>query len=224
MNGIDSICKNEAMLRKVGAKINGNQLCDFSFPTLLALGPTQKRIEFLVENILEITSHKFKVLICASTNVSIDNFAVILLKSINKILPKTNIPKIRRIIPLIQDVDPQISEITVQLHNEKDLCSFDIVLCTLGCAPKLLTNSLQAGHFSHIFIDDSQNASELDTWMVIGNLASEETQIILSGDSQNGKGIYTKAEILKDNQIGYCIPMLERLHTVFPSNRVTTIS
>uniref|UniRef100_A0A914YJW7 DNA2/NAM7 helicase helicase domain-containing protein n=1 Tax=Panagrolaimus superbus TaxID=310955 RepID=A0A914YJW7_9BILA len=125
-------------------------------------------------------------------------------------------PTIRRIIPLIQDVDPRLSEITVQLHNEKDLCTFDIIFCTLGCSPKL---SLPKGHFSHIFIDEAQQANELDTWMAIGNLASEETQIILSGDLKNGKKIYTKAEILRDNQIGYCTSMLERLNSIFPSNR-----
>uniref|UniRef100_A0A914QAY5 DNA2/NAM7 helicase helicase domain-containing protein n=1 Tax=Panagrolaimus davidi TaxID=227884 RepID=A0A914QAY5_9BILA len=86
---------------------------------------------------------------------------------------------------------------------------FNIIICTLGSTPKL-SRYLQPGHFSHIFVDEAAQASEMELWLALGHLGTADTRLILAGDPKQ-LGPVTHVPVLSCDYFGYKSSLIMRL-------------
>uniref|UniRef100_A0A914Y489 Uncharacterized protein n=1 Tax=Panagrolaimus superbus TaxID=310955 RepID=A0A914Y489_9BILA len=152
-----------------------------------------------------------RTLICASSN----NFVKEITVALQKVIPKSFKYGNAARIDTNHRYNPSsiLSRCTVELGKigNTKLKSFQLIICTLGLAPKLVDHGISADHFDNIFIHNSQTVSELDAWMVLGKLANVKTNIFICGKF-DGKGIKVDAEVLQHDEIGFCISIFERLY------------
>ncbi|KAJ4432477.1 hypothetical protein ANN_21096 [Periplaneta americana] len=70
-----------------------------------------------------------------------------------------------------------------------EIMQYAVVIVTLSSAGRLVTGGIPAGHFSHLFIDESSQAMEPETLVPVGGLFTSEKekgklfgQLVLAGD------------------------------------------
>ena len=90
-DAIDNIRSSEALMRKVWAKHEGNQLEDFAYPTCLVLGLSKSRLPIIAKNIVMdiFRSNAGKVLVCAPTNQGVNQMTIELMTVIKNLKPNT---------------------------------------------------------------------------------------------------------------------------------------
>ncbi|XP_060083408.1 RNA helicase Mov10l1-like [Ylistrum balloti] len=90
-----------------------------------------------------------------------------------------------------------------------DLAShYRVVVCTCASAGILYTLGIKAGHFSHVFVDESGQATEPECLIPCGMVAGTDGQIVLAGDPmQLGPVLRSK----HSRKYGLELSFLERL-------------
>jgi len=89
-----------------------------------------------------------------------------------------------------------------------NLMMFRIIISTLSTSSYLISADGLRGYFTHIFVDEAGQATEADTWIPIGGLASPGTSLILAGDPKQ-LGPVVKLNV--SSSFGYSQSMLKRL-------------
>lgn len=170
-------------------------------PPVLLLGPfgagktltIAKCIEKLLNNESETTRRK-KVLICTHSNSAGDHYIEEYFHPKHHTL---NEPLNQNLIPLrinwehryISSVSDKVLAYCLQDLNtgsfavptKNDLDKHSIIICTSVTSELLYNLNLPKGYFSHIFIDESAQAMEVESLVPL-MLASPETTIVLAGD------------------------------------------
>jgi helicase MOV-10 len=89
-----------------------------------------------------------------------------------------------------------------------DLLKFRVIVCTCVSSFWLRALGLQRGHFSHIFVDEAGQAYESETTIPIKFLASNGTNVVLSGDPKQ-LGPIVRSDIAKTLRMSWSF--LDRL-------------
>uniref|UniRef100_A0AC34FDL2 Uncharacterized protein n=1 Tax=Panagrolaimus sp. ES5 TaxID=591445 RepID=A0AC34FDL2_9BILA len=204
LRGIRAIASDERLLEKLWALEdmnigNGPKIRELSFNNFI----------FTIASLAETSP--IRTLICASSN----NFVKEITLALQKAIPKSFKFGHAARIDTNHKYNPSsiLSRSTVELSKigNTKLKSFQLIICTLGLAPKLSDHGISSDHFDNIFIHNSQTVSELDAWMALGKLANVNTNIFICGKF-DGKEIKVDAEILQSDEIGYRISIFERLY------------
>lgn len=175
----------------------------------------------LVAAILRLLCKKRKkILVCAPTNMIADTFAKKLMKFVDH-------NKILRLISPSRDttkIDKELSEVTEKPRTNagyldhdtsenltaEQFQRFPVVICTLRFVPTMTKKyNLSNRHFSHIFIDEAGQCPEMDCWLPLHFLASENTKLILAGHPKKTTNIM---EIDCLEQYGYKKSLFARLY------------
>ncbi|KDR14736.1 putative helicase mov-10-B.1 [Zootermopsis nevadensis] len=99
--------------------------------------------------------------------------------------------------------------------SKEEIMKYAVVVVTLATAARLVTGGIPAGHFSHLFIDESGQAVEPETLIPVGGLFTSEKengrlfgQLVLAGDpKQLGPILRSPVAI----NLGLGMSFLERL-------------
>eukprot|EP01018_Ginkgo_biloba_P016695 Gb_16361 [translate_table: standard] len=66
----------------------------------------------------------------------------------------------------------------------EELMRYNVIVSTYMSAALLHANGIQAGHFTHIFLDEAGQGSEPESMIPIAQLANAKTVVVLAGDPQ----------------------------------------
>ncbi|KDP23615.1 hypothetical protein JCGZ_23448 [Jatropha curcas] len=175
--------------------------CKGAPPYVIYGPPGTGKTMTLVEAILQIhaTRKDGRILICAASNSAADH---ILEKLISHEVAKVKENDIFRLNGSSRPYeDLQHDHIRFCYFEEsifrcpplKALMNFRIIICTYTSSSLLYAEGIGRGHFSHIFLDESGQASEPESMVPISNLCKKETVIVLAGDpKQLGPVVYSK--------------------------------
>lgn len=88
---------------------------------------------------------------------------------------------------------------------------FRVIVSTCGSASFAYSIGVPAGHFSHIFVDESGQATEPEVMVPIKTMANASTNIVLSGDPKQ-LGPIVRSAIAKELGLGksYLERLMER--------------
>jgi helicase MOV-10 len=86
--------------------------------------------------------------------------------------------------------------------------AYRVVVCTCVSAAFTLGIGVDRGHFSHVFIDEAGQATEIEAMVVVKNTAIASTKLILSGDPKQLRPIVHS--VIAD-ELGLSVSYLERL-------------
>ncbi|XP_069686135.1 putative helicase mov-10-B.1 isoform X2 [Periplaneta americana] len=96
-----------------------------------------------------------------------------------------------------------------------EIMQYAVVIVTLSSAGRLVTGGIPAGHFSHLFIDESSQAMEPETLVPVGGLFTSEKekgklfgQLVLAGDPKQ-LGPVLRSPVA--SKLGLGTSLLERL-------------
>ena len=186
-------------------------------------GKTTTLVETVHQLFIKYPDKKF--LICTPSNMAADSFAEALLKTnfcdieeIFRFMSSSHDTSARNqklnSITKITDIKDSQGQTFYSIYDFPDantLKKYRIIICTLGSVPKLFNRGgLDHGHFSHIFIDEASQSSEMESYLPIGCFATAETRIILAGDPKQ-LGPVATIECLKAPRYGYKKSLLARL-------------
>nr|WGG62726.1 MOV10 [Lateolabrax japonicus] len=184
----------------------------------LVFGPpgTGKTVT-LVEAIKQIekTQASCHILACAPSNSAADLLC-------KKILDHVDEHKVYRMYASSRDpkyvpdelkaCSNLVGECYVYPAKEK-LMEYRIMVTTLLTAGRLVTGSIPAGHFTHVFVDEAGHAVETECLVPLaGLLDAESGQVVLAGDPKQLGPILRSPFALK---YGMGVSLLERLMTDF---------
>uniref|UniRef100_A0AC34FBQ4 AAA+ ATPase domain-containing protein n=1 Tax=Panagrolaimus sp. ES5 TaxID=591445 RepID=A0AC34FBQ4_9BILA len=164
-----------------------------------------------------------KILICTPSNMAADAIAEAILEqnfiSVNDIFRVMSSSrdafcrnhKLENITQttVLYDSNNQTIRPIFNMPTNDILKKYNIIICTLGSTPKL-SKYLPPGHFSHIFVDEAAQASEMEIWLALGHLATKETRLILAGDPKQ-LGPVTTVAVLNKECYGFKTSLLLRL-------------
>jgi helicase MOV-10 len=86
--------------------------------------------------------------------------------------------------------------------------AYRVVVCTCVSAAFTLGIGVDRGHFSHVFIDEAGQATEIEAMVAVKNAAIASTKLILSGDPKQLRPIVHS--VIAD-ELGLSVSYLERL-------------
>ncbi|GAA5996829.1 hypothetical protein JCM5350_003554 [Sporobolomyces pararoseus] len=122
-----------------------------------------------------------KILLTAPSNAAADLLCTRLNFS-KEILFRLNAPSrlLKNVPSNVRDVSC-IRDDAFSCPDLEDLSQYRIIVSTCSSASILRGVGVEAGHFSHIFIDEAGQSTEPEAFLSL-SLASEETSVILAGD------------------------------------------
>ncbi|KAJ8977568.1 hypothetical protein NQ317_005417 [Molorchus minor] len=164
-------------------------------PYLIFGPPGTGKTVTIVEAILQIWKNQptARILVCAPSNTATNEIA---LRLVNKI-PSTDI---LRLLGNIYGKDARLRELENIINVNKDdklpyipsledILKYRVVLTTLVTAARIVNGGVPAGHYTHVFIDESGYATESQTLIAMAGILSNSKhkgnvkgQIVLAGD------------------------------------------
>ncbi|KAH9771744.1 putative RNA helicase SDE3 [Citrus sinensis] len=143
------------------------------------------------EAVLQIRqrSPKSRILICAPWNRTCDKLMECLMKDI----PASEMFRANAAFREADGVSDEIFQVSL-VEREcfscpplEELRQYKVISSTFVSSFRLHNQGITAGHFSHIFLIDASSATEPETMIVLGNLANENTRVIVTGAPHNSK-------------------------------------
>lgn len=189
--------------------LNEEQMCSIEMilgckggPPYVIFGPpgTGKTMT-MVEAILQLysTQKSSRILVCAPSNSAADFILERLLNEESVEIKDTEIFRLNAATRPYDDVNPDFlrfcffDELVFKCPPLSVLTSYRIIISTYMSSSLLYAESVGKGHFSHIFLDESGQASEPESMIPVANLCRRETVVVLAGDpKQLGPVIYSK--------------------------------
>ncbi|KAJ0038718.1 hypothetical protein Pint_23219 [Pistacia integerrima] len=141
------------------------------------------------EAVLQIyrSSPRNRILICAPINRTCD----VLIRSLRKEIPESDMFRANAAFREVDGVPIDILPLCLyegecfSCPSVQKLRQFRVIFSTFVSSSRLHNEGITAGHFSHIFLVDDSSATEPETMIVLGNLANENTSVIVSGAPHN---------------------------------------
>ncbi|CAN1285358.1 Probable RNA helicase SDE3 [Linum perenne] len=177
--------------------------CEGGPPYVIYGPPGTGKTHTLVEAILQIyaTQTTARILVCAASNSAADHILGSLTSCIeNCNIKDSEIFRLNATSRPCEDVQPHhirfcyFDESVFRCPPLKALLRYRIIISTYASSSLLYTEGVVRGHFSHIFLDESGQASEPESMIPIANLShNKDTVIVLAGDpKQLGPVVYSK--------------------------------
>lgn len=175
--------------------------CKGAPPYVIHGPPGTGKTRTIVEAILQLYKNcrNACILVCAPSNSAAD---YLLEKLIGQKAVKFRDDEIFRLnasARSYEEINPDLlrfslfDELIFKCPPVSDLMRYKIVISTYMSACLLYAEDVVRGHFSHIFLDESGQASEPETMIPISHLCSRETVVVLAGDPmQLGPVIFSK--------------------------------
>ncbi|EIN09607.1 P-loop containing nucleoside triphosphate hydrolase protein [Punctularia strigosozonata HHB-11173 SS5] len=204
------ILQNPAQLQAVTSIVHRRA----GAPPFVVFGPpgTGKTFTILeaIKQILRIGNDSVHILACAPTNSAADVIALGL-ADLGDNLFRMYAPTRRR--NLVPDALVPFTAVTGDGEHftipEMDrLLRYKVIVATCISATKPYALKIPDGHFSHVFIDEAGQATEPEAMVAIRTLATDKTNIILSGDPKQ-LGPVIRSGVARDLGLGQSY--LERL-------------
>ncbi|KAK9188408.1 hypothetical protein WN944_019811 [Citrus x changshan-huyou] len=164
------------------------------------------------EAVLQIRqrSPKSRILICAPWNRTCDKLMECLMKDI----PASEMFRANAAFREVDGVSDEIFQVSL-VEREcfscpplEELRQYKVISSTFVSSFRLHNQGITAGHFSHIFLIDASSATEPETMIVLGNLANENTRVIVTGAPHNSPS-RVRSDIARKN--GLKMSYFERL-------------
>lgn len=164
------------------------------------------------EAVLQIRqrSPKSRILICAPLNRTCDKLMECLMKDI----PASEMFRANAAFREADGVSDEIFQVSL-VEREcfscpplEELRQYKVISSTFVSSFRLHNQGITAGHFSHIFLIDASSATEPETMIVLGNLANENTRVIVTGAPHNSPS-RVRSDIARKN--GLKMSYFERL-------------
>ncbi|KAB2014605.1 hypothetical protein ERO13_D09G219800v2 [Gossypium hirsutum] len=189
--------------------LNEEQMCSIEMilgckggPPYVIFGPpgTGKTMT-IVEAILQLysTQKSSRILVCAPSNSAADFILERLLNEESVEIKENEIFRLNAATRPYYDVNPDFlrfcffDELVFKCPPLSVLACYRIIISTYMSSSLLYAESVGKGHFSHIFLDESGQASEPESMIPVANLCRRETVVVLAGDpKQLGPVIYSK--------------------------------
>ncbi|KAJ6682872.1 DNA2/NAM7 HELICASE FAMILY [Salix koriyanagi] len=175
--------------------------CEGAPPYVIYGPPGTGKTMTLVEAMLQIyaTRKNDRILVCAASNSAADHILEKLISNNVAEVRENQIFRLNASSRTYEDVHP----------DHIRFCYYDgsifkcpplgalvqcrIIISTYMSSSLLLAEGVSRGHFSHIFLDESGQASEPECMVPIANFCSRETVVVLAGDPQQlGPVVYSK--------------------------------
>lgn len=164
-------------------------------PYILFGPPGTGKTKTIVESICQIlkTKPNSHILICALSNGTCDEIAARILPYLNKFDATTDVPTMLRLYaPTARKETAHIDVINMSNYNHKKypdlnaIYKYRIIISTLAVTGRLTQAKIKTNHFTHLFIDECESASETVSLIPIAGVCSStkkiNAQIILAGD------------------------------------------
>ncbi|XP_069801360.1 helicase MOV-10 [Dendropsophus ebraccatus] len=190
-------------------------------PYLIFGPPGTGKTVTLVEAIKQVVKHipHCHVLACAPSNSASDLLCERLMKHVDK-------KDIYRIMATSRDFRfvPEVIKpccnwddrtASYEYPKKEKLMEYKVIITTLVTAGRLVSANFPAGHFTHVFIDESGHAVEPECVTAIAGILDVKNggQLVLAGDPQQ-LGPVLRSPFAIDN--GLAMSLLERLMTQNP--------
>uniref|UniRef100_A0A1Q3EWY7 Uncharacterized protein n=1 Tax=Culex tarsalis TaxID=7177 RepID=A0A1Q3EWY7_CULTA len=221
-----SVASNREQAEAIRSIVNETS---YPAPYLLFGPPGTGKTATLVEAIGQICKLKpsAKILAMATSNAAANELTVRLLR----ILPEQRI--LRFFAKSLEKKKDFIDQRVMNVSNlfetphastgiASKILSFQVVVCTLSTAGRLVMFGLPRGHFSHIFIDECGSAKEISCLVPIASFGTGKdeattTSIVLAGDPKQ-LGPVIQCDFL--DQTNHGMSLLERLtdHELYRRN------
>lgn len=190
--------------------------CRGAPPYVIHGPPGTGKTKTVVEGILQVysTRKNTRILVCAPSNSAADHLLERLLDEGAGQVKRNGIFRLNATSRPYEDMDPNLldfcydEDFIFKCPPLDALRRYRIVISTYMSAALLYAEGLKPGHFSHIFLDESGQASEPETMVPLSRLCQRQTVVVLAGDPmQLGPVIYSK------DAEAYCLgkSYLERL-------------
>ncbi|XP_037039708.1 putative helicase mov-10-B.1 [Bradysia coprophila] len=192
----------------------------YPLPYVLIGFPGTGKTAIIVESIYQLWRMKTttRILVCAQSNSVCDEITERLIA----LLPKKSVQNQHNIIRLFAGSAAQNSfnsDDLLENSNSDDnripclteLYKYRIIVTTLNHSGRLLQAGMKSDHFTHLFIDECENATEPSTLLPIALCSSKKkinAHIVLSGDP------YQLGPVVRENmaeQMTLGVSMLKRL-------------
>ncbi|EFJ06221.1 hypothetical protein SELMODRAFT_430895 [Selaginella moellendorffii] len=163
-------------------------------PPYIVFGPpgTGKTVT-VVEAILQVRRHNKDavILACAPSN----NASDLLLERLAKFVENRHMLRLNAFTRSLADIPDKVKEFSngfgagddsqsADCPSREKLMSFQVVVTTCLSASMLHSRGVPADHFSHIFLDESGQATEPEAMVAAINFAAPSTVLVLAGDHQ----------------------------------------
>ncbi|KAI5587494.1 hypothetical protein BDE02_05G036400 [Populus trichocarpa] len=175
--------------------------CEGAPPYVIYGPPGTGKTMTLVEAMLQIyaTRKNDRILVCAASNSAADHVLEKLISNDDAKVKENQIFRLNASSRSYEDVHPDhirfcyFDESIFKCPPLRALVQYRIIISTYMSSSLLYAEGVSSGHFSHIFLDESGQASEPESMVPIANFCSRETVIVLAGDPQQlGPVIYSK--------------------------------
>ncbi|XP_039261183.2 putative helicase MOV-10 [Styela clava] len=150
------------------------------------------------------------VLVCAPSNSACDHLTKLLLENVRH----DAIFRMHAASRAWKDVPHEIRHVSNYKDREfyfppkRDLSNYEIIVCTLITAGRLVSAKFPDDHFTHIFVDEAGQATEPECMVALAGNLAQGGQVVLAGDpKQLGPVIMSAAA----REYGLGISYLERL-------------
>lgn len=164
--------------------------CNSSPPYLVYGKPHTGTTATITEAILQIheKNPNSRILACTPFNRTSDS---LLQRFIGSPIPDMGIFRLNAKFRNLYDaVPPEIYPYCCYNEEEEiyycppleDLSEYKLIVSTCMSAARLHAAGLQAGHFTHIFLDTAGQGSEPETMVAVANFATEQTVVVVSGN------------------------------------------
>ena len=179
----------------------------------LVFGPpgTGKTVT-MVEAIKQVSklSSSCRMLACAPSNTAADLLTERLVQHISK----TNIIRLHASSRSVASIPSVVKEVS-NMRDDKfyyplleQLAKYKVIVTTLVTAGRLVSAQFPQDHFTHVFIDESGQATEPETVIAMAGLINTKGQVVMAGDpKQLGPVIRSNMGV----KHGLTISLLERL-------------
>ncbi|XP_002992741.2 probable RNA helicase SDE3 [Selaginella moellendorffii] len=159
-------------------------------PPYIIFGPpgTGKTVT-VVEAILQVRRHNKDgvILACAPSN----NASDLLLERLAKFVENRHMLRLNAFTRSRAGIPNKVKEFSngdgspfFNCPSREELTSFKIIVTTCMSAGMLHSRGVPAGHFSHIFLDESGQPTEPEAMVAAINFAAPSTVLVLAGDHQ----------------------------------------
>lgn len=222
-----SVASNQEQAEAIQSIVNGTS---YPAPYLLFGPPGTGKTATLVEAIGQICKLKLnsKILAMATSNAAANELTVRLLR----ILPEQRVLRFfAKSLEKKKDfIDQRVMNVSnlfetpnaAGIHGK--ILGFQVIVCTLSTAGRLVMYQVPTGHFSHIFIDECGSAKEISCLVPIASFGTgkgeETTSIVLAGDPKQ-LGPVIQCDFLDKTNHG--MSLLERLtdHELYRRDELT---
>lgn len=193
----------------ITCSLNEEQMCSIELilgckgaPPYVIYGPpgTGKTIT-IVEAILQLYRNRkdARILVCAPSNSAADHLLEKLLCKNVANIRDNEIFRLNATSRPFEDVKPNhvrfcfFDDCLFKCPPLNALTRYRIIISTYMSSCLLYSEGIGRGHFSHIFLDESGQASEPESMVPISNLCDRNTVVVLAGDPmQLGPVIYSR--------------------------------